>query len=158
MNEIEKTLRFEGGYVNDVDDAGGETNFGISKRQYPHLDIKNLTRDQASEIYQRDYMNKYGFNQIIPKSIRWKVFDMSVNMGSVKAIVILQLSLGLVPDGVFGEKTKQAANSAPSSIVISNMCAIQSAYYQGIVARNPSQGKFLTGWLRRASDDGSDLT
>jgi lysozyme family protein len=158
MTEIEKTLQFEGGYVDDPNDAGGETNFGISKRQYPHLDIKNLTREQASEIYQRDYMNKYGFNQIIPKSIRWKVFDMSVNMGSVKAVVILQLSLGLVPDGVFGEKTKSAANQATTAIVLANLCQIQGAYYQGICARNPSQGKFLTGWMRRAQDDGIGLS
>mgnify|MGYP001371792330 len=157
MREIEKTLQFEGGYSDDPSDAGGETNFGISKRQYPYLDIKNLTREQASDIFERDYMNKYGFNKILPKSLRWKVFDMAVNMGSVKAIVILQLSLGLSPDGIFGEKTNAAANQATTAVVLSNVCAIQSAYYQGIVARNPSQGKFLTGWLRRAADDGSDL-
>ena len=158
MKEIDKTLQFEGGYVNDPLDAGGETNFGISKRQYPHLDIKNLTREQASDIFERDYMNKYGFNKIIPKSIRWKVFDLAVNMGPVKAIVILQLSLGLTPDGVFGEKTLSAANTAEKNVVIDNLCTIQSAYYQGIVARNPSQGRFLTGWMRRATDDGNDLT
>ena len=157
MTEIEKTLRFEGGYNNDPDDAGGETNFGISKRRYPHLDIKNLTREQATEMYQRDYMNKYGFNKIISKEIRWKVFDTSVNMGPIKAIVILQLSVGLNPDGVFGEKTLSAVNTATKNIILNNLCTIQSAYYQGIVARNPSQGRFLTGWIRRAADDGTDL-
>ena len=44
--------------MNDPHDAGGETNFGISKRQYPNLDIKNLTKQQAADIYKRDYYAK----------------------------------------------------------------------------------------------------
>ena len=55
---IEITLHHEGGYVNDPDDLGGETNFGIAKRFYPDVDIKNLTKDEASDIYRRDYWDK----------------------------------------------------------------------------------------------------
>ena len=44
---IDNVLESEGGYVNDKDDPGGETNMGISKRAYPDLDIKNLTREEA---------------------------------------------------------------------------------------------------------------
>ncbi len=46
---------WEGGYVNDPHDAGGETNMGISKRSYPDVDIKHLTREDAEEIYYRDF-------------------------------------------------------------------------------------------------------
>jgi len=52
---LKKTLVFEGGYVNDPDDPGGETNFGISKRAYPDLDIPNITDRQVRNIYWRDY-------------------------------------------------------------------------------------------------------
>ena len=45
----------EGGYVNDPRDPGGETNFGISKRSYPDVDIRALTKPQAIEIYRKDY-------------------------------------------------------------------------------------------------------
>ncbi|WP_425526518.1 glycosyl hydrolase 108 family protein [Xanthomonas oryzae] len=48
-------LSHEGGYVNDPRDPGGETQWGISKRAYPELNIRALTRDQAIEIYRRDY-------------------------------------------------------------------------------------------------------
>ena len=48
---IEVVLHHEGGYVNDPDDPGGETNFGIAKRSHPDVDIKNLTKDGAKEIY-----------------------------------------------------------------------------------------------------------
>lgn len=48
-------LAHEGGYSNDPADPGGETNFGISKRAYPSLDIFLLTKDTATGIYRSDY-------------------------------------------------------------------------------------------------------
>lgn len=48
-------LRWEGGYANDPRDPGGETKYGISKRSHPELDIKNLTKEQALEIYREEY-------------------------------------------------------------------------------------------------------
>ena len=55
---IEVTLHHEGGYVHDPTDLGGETNYGIAKRFYPKVDIKNLTKDGAKEIYKKDYWDK----------------------------------------------------------------------------------------------------
>ena len=52
---IEVTLHHEGGYVHDPKDLGGETNYGIAKRFYPDVDIKNLTEEGAKEIYKKDY-------------------------------------------------------------------------------------------------------
>ena len=52
---LDDLIEREGGYVNDPDDPGGETKFGISKRAYPHLDIKNLTEEHAADIYYNDY-------------------------------------------------------------------------------------------------------
>lgn len=57
---MEFILGWEGGYVNNPADPGGETNWGITKRSYPDLDIRNLTRDQALEIYRRDYWTPSG--------------------------------------------------------------------------------------------------
>ena len=48
---VSVVFKHEGGYVNDRNDPGGETNMGISKRAYPDLDIKNLTQDDAAEIF-----------------------------------------------------------------------------------------------------------
>ena len=44
---IDRVLAHEGGYVNDPDDPGGETKYGISKKAYPKIDIKNLTKEEA---------------------------------------------------------------------------------------------------------------
>ena len=63
FNEIiEVVLHHEGGYVNDPKDPGGETNFGIAKRSHPDVDIKNLTKDGAKEIYKEHYWDKNKIN------------------------------------------------------------------------------------------------
>lgn len=54
-----RLLVVEGGYVNDPNDPGGETKYGISKRSYPRVDIKNLTEDDARKIFIEDYFNPY---------------------------------------------------------------------------------------------------
>lgn len=103
----------EGGYVNDPNDPGGETNFGISKRQYPNVDIKNLTLDDAKTIYQRDY-----WDAIQGDSLPWPlcafVFDCAVNQGCDSAAdfaaqKMLQGALGLTQDGIIGPATLSAA-------------------------------------------------
>lgn len=52
---IPTILRNEGGYVNNPTDPGGETNFGISKRSFPDVDIKNLTQEKAVAIYRSSF-------------------------------------------------------------------------------------------------------
>ena len=55
---MEHIFKWEGGYVNDAKDPGGETKYGICKRSHPTVDIKNLTKDQAKVIYKREYWDK----------------------------------------------------------------------------------------------------
>ena len=78
---IKKTIGVEGGYVNDPVDPGGETKYGISKRSYPQVDIKNLTLDGAAEIYERDFWNRMRLSELTSQRIAWKVFDIEVNTG-----------------------------------------------------------------------------
>ena len=85
-------LGYEGGYVNDPNDPGGETNWGISKRAYPNLDVKNLTRDGAIQIYRRDYWDALGCDRF-PSVIAIALFDAAVNQGPVAAVRILQRAL-----------------------------------------------------------------
>ncbi len=77
---IERVLKHEGGYVNDPTDKGGETNYGISKRAYPDLDIKNLTKEDAKKIYYQDYWLKSYADQL-PIDVRYIHFDTAINMG-----------------------------------------------------------------------------
>ena len=86
---IEIVLEHEGGYVNDPDDAGGETKYGIAKRWYPNVDIKNLTKEQAKKIYHTDYWRR-GKCDDVPPQLRHIYFDMCVNFGRRGAVKVLQ--------------------------------------------------------------------
>lgn len=104
-------LRYEGGYVNNVNDPGGETIYGISKKQYPSLDIKNLTIDEAKEIYRKDFWQAVGADQL-PAKMAIAVFDCAVNQGVGTAIRLLQVALDVAVDGQIGPKTIKAAFDA----------------------------------------------
>ncbi|MGE3487928.1 MAG: glycosyl hydrolase 108 family protein [Nitrospira sp.] len=88
-------LKWEGGYVNDPHDPGGETNMGISKRSYPNLDIAGLTRDQAVAIYQRDYWQASGADTL-PWPTSLMHFDTAVNAGVARANQMLKDSEGIL--------------------------------------------------------------
>ena len=79
---IEKVLEHEGGYVNDPDDLGGETNYGITKRFFPDVDIKNLTKEQAKKIYHQDYWRPAKCDEV-PNHLKHIYFDMCVNFGEM---------------------------------------------------------------------------
>ena len=144
---IDKVLEHEGGYVNDPTDNGGETNFGISKRAYPNLDIKNLTRDEAKAIYKRDYWDANKCN-LLPTGLDYVVFDMAINAGGNRAAKILQEAAGVTADGIIGPQTLNAAdNVTPELYLLHRMY-----FYCQIVRRDNSQAKFIGGWSNRCMD------
>lgn len=104
-------LDLEKGYVNNPNDPGGETNFGISKRSYPNVDIKNLTVDAAKDIYKKDYWDKCKID-FLPSYLRLAVFDASIIQGPEVAIGLLQAALGVKVDGDLGPATLGAVAKA----------------------------------------------
>ena len=86
---IEVVLEHEGGYVNDPNDPGGETNYGIAKRSHPDVDIKNLTKEGAKEIYKEVYWDKNKVESL-PEELWHIYFDMCVNQGKSRAVKIIQ--------------------------------------------------------------------
>ncbi len=88
---IQFVLDREGAYINHPEDPGGETNFGISKRAYSDLDIKALTKEQAIDIYRRDYWQKASCDRLgSPLDI--VVFDSAVNCGIGRATLWLSVT------------------------------------------------------------------
>ena len=150
---IRLVLQHEGGYVNDPDDPGGETNFGISRRTYPDLDIKNLTGEEATEIYRRDWWDKNRFGEIEPGSLATGLFDVAVNAGTSRAVTALQKALtatgvSVSVDGKLGPATLAAANGhAKPDALVREFCAQRVMYYTGL-----EKPKYLLGWVRRALD------
>lgn len=84
-------FKWEGGYVWDQNDPGGETNFGISKNAHPNEDIKNLTKERAKQIYFNDYWLASGADKLA-WSMALSHFDCAVNCGVSRANQILSIS------------------------------------------------------------------
>lgn len=153
----EKIIGIEGSeYTNDPKDKGGETKFGISKRSYPKLDIKNLTREQAIEIYKRDFWNKNNLDAIHNQEIAEIFFYIIVHSGAETATSIVQKVLNacgfnLKVDGKLGPLTLTAINSISNvSWVIAEIRVALCAWYLKIVDKDKSQTKYFVGWIRRA--------
>lgn len=137
-------LTFEGGYSNDPHDPGGETKFGISKKAYPTLDIKALTKDDASILYKRDYWDKCHCDRWAP-GVALLVFDTAVNMGIHTAIILLQHVSGANPDGIIGPRTIEAVGRLSPSKLIQDYAAMRMLRY----TNNPNWPEYKKGWTRR---------
>jgi len=149
---IDIILKHEGGYVNDPKDAGGETNFGISKRAYPHLDIKDLPIVAAELIYWRDYWLKCKCDRL-PNGLDLMVMDFAVNAGVSRASKVLQNIVGVKADGIIGSKTLNAVESHTSSVgairkTINEYYSLRQAHYESLDTF-PIYGK---GWSRRNTE------
>jgi lysozyme family protein len=138
----------EGGYVDNPADPGGETNFGISKRSYPDVDIKNLTRDGAKAIYLRDFWQPLDADHL-DGGVIFQVFDFAVNSGIQTAIRKLQKAIGVADDGHFGEISQSTLHTMPVSDVIFRFVAERLDFWASL----STWGEFGRGWARRARDD-----
>lgn len=152
---FEYVIKNEGDYVFDKNDPGGETKFGISKRSYPALNIKDLTLEDAKKIYYRDFWQKGRFEEILDDLAATQVFDLSVNLGMQAAVIVLQRALRSVgktvqEDGLMGPETFSAVSSSEPRCLLAAIKSEAAGYYRQIAAKNPSQRKFLKGWLNRA--------
>jgi len=141
----------EGGYINNPADPGGETNFGICKRSYPDVDIKNLTRDGAKAIYARDYWAPIHGDEL-PEPVALVAFDCAVNQGVGTAVKVLQEALanqGYLPDsavdGRLGPQTLEALKPADSLWLATDMIFLRLGRYLDL----KSWGNFGKGWARR---------
>ena len=136
----------EGGYVNHPNDPNGETNFGISKRSYPGLNIRRLTWDQAKAIYGRDFWAPLSGDDL-PAGIDLVALDPGINSGVKRGAEWLQRALGVKADGVIGPKTIAAAQRARAMVVIRDACANRMGFLRGLKA----WGSFGKGWSRRVA-------
>lgn len=173
---IENTLDHEGGFVDDPDDPGGATNFGITLGALRRVgrdldgdgivgvaDIRRLTRKIAAEILRERYFDAPGIGRL-PECLQPTVFDMQVNAGR-QAIRLLQRLLcrmgePVAVDGVIGPQTAAAAHRAArrSAKTLSDAYGIERRnYYYRLADRRPRLRKFARrrdggkgGWIRRA--------
>lgn len=158
---IAVVLAWEGGYVNDPRDRGGETNFGIADRADGKADgmadldrdgigdvpIHDLTRAEAIEVYRKQYWNAVRGDDL-PAGVDLAVLDFAVNSGAGTAIKTLQRCLGVAPDGRLGPVTMLALGGAEPGALAERVCAQRLSFLMGL-SQWSIYGK---GWGRRVAD------
>ncbi|GLK65431.1 peptidoglycan-binding protein [Paracoccus kondratievae] len=168
----------EGGYVNDPDDPGGATNFGVTLATLRRLgidktgdgridaaDVKALTRADANAILVEHYFRRPRLAEL-PQSVQPSVFDMYVNAGAnaVKILqrLISQMGFLIADDGIVGPLTITAAHQADAAAPDHFADAYGIArrnYYYALADTRPASRKFARtrsggkgGWIRRAEE------
>ncbi len=168
----------EGGYVNDPDDPGGATKYGVTIHTMRALgvdltgdgrvgieDVKQLTRAQAVQIFIKHYFDRPRIAEM-PQALQASLFDMYVNAGG-NAVKILQrllrdMGYSVSVDGVIGPQTLAAAQDAaqPDPVVLRDAYGVaRRNYYFRLADRRPASRKYARtraggkgGWIRRAEE------
>lgn len=170
---ITEIVKREGGLVDNPADKGGITNYGISLRYARGIgldlngdchtdkdDIVLVTPQIAHDLYLRDF---YYIPKIdgLPEPLQPFMVDFAINSGPGRAVMTLQALLGamtndttLVQDGVIGPKTRAVAErlcDAMRPLLVNQLVEARNRYLQWLVHRDPSQARFLSGWLARSN-------
>ncbi len=144
---FDRTMGHEGGYVNDAQDPGGETRWGISKRSYPTTNIKDLTREDAKAIYERDFWGPVCSQ--LKWSIGFQVFDAAVNHGQGNAIRFLQRAVGVADDGHWGSQSLIAYMGSDENDVLMRFLAARLQF----MTKLSTWERFGKGWARRIAEN-----
>lgn len=128
---MQHVIKWEGGYVNDPVDPGGETKYGISKRSYPNLNIAKLTLEDAFSIYYTDFWRPFRLDNL-PFDIAVSIFDAAINVGPTRTRSWIR------------ELANE--NGYPSAAAFNDR---REKYYEDLVKARPELKRFEKGWENR---------
>ncbi len=159
---MREVLRHEGGFSDDRQDPGNwtggkvgvgvlkGTKYGIAANSHPHLDIRNLTQDEAIEIYREQYAPPVMFDDL-PSGIDWVALDASINSGPKRSVVLIQRALGFSDedaDGRMGPKTLAAIKAANQPNLIRGSCRQRLDFMRSLKTWN----RYGRGWTTRVNE------
>lgn len=138
---LNRVLKDEGGYTNDLADSGGATNFGITIQDYrlyinpkgTPLDVKGMSLDDAKRIYRTKYWDALDCDSL-SSGVDYTVFDYGVNSGLQRP-----------------KKALQQFKSLTGTSLIDAINNERTAFLEALAARRPKDQKFLKGWLSRVA-------
>lgn len=145
---INRVLGHEGGYVNNPSDPGGETNWGISKRSYPNVDIKNLSRDEAIAIYYKDFWVPIHAEETT-QGVDYQLLDSAVNSGILQTIRFMQRALNVADDGYWGIVTIEAMRDITKTDFIMRFLAERLEF----MSKLNGWTSFGRGWAKRIAQN-----
>lgn len=157
---VEHVLSVEGGFQKNPKDkgnwTGGEvgvgalvgTKFGISAASYANkgVDIPNLTREEAVEIYKRDFWDRVRADDL-PPGVDFMAFDAAIHHGTGRSASWLQELTGATVDGAIGPNTlaKVQEHGRPDEL----MRAFSARRLDFVRRIGPSNPEFFNGWVNR---------
>lgn len=151
-----RVINHEGGYSDNPKDPGNwtggavkkgllkGTKYGIAAVSYPSLDIKNLTLEEAKNIYKKDYWDKNNLD-LFDKILAFQIFDAAVNHGNKQAVKFIQSLVGVTEDGILGSVTANAIKSENQKKLAIDYVASRIAFYTKLKTFN----SFGKGWMNR---------
>lgn len=139
------TQEGQGAVVDDPNDTGGLTRWGISQKAFPNVNVAALTRDEAARLYHDNY---WVGDNLADQRLANLLLSMCVNMGKASAIRLLQKGLGITQDGTWGPMTEHYCNSDPG-LATTEFAAQCVKHYCDIAYVSPKQQLYLLGWIRR---------
>jgi lysozyme family protein len=154
----------EKGYVDDPDDSGGPTNFGVTiktlsewrGRPVTAEDVKRLEITEAMNILRKKYWDFLRCDEIQNEAVTIVLFDAGVLFGRSGAVKTLQkalVALGaeIKVDGVMGPKTIAAVNALGGPKLVDIFSGELKNRVRSIVLARPEKQKFVKGWTYRIS-------
>ncbi|HHI0230683.1 hypothetical protein M4B77_24935 [Klebsiella pneumoniae] len=165
-------LQHEGGYVNDPNDRGGETNMGItiaSWRAYAPSDLgieattntlRNMTKEQAEIIYYNHYWEPKGFCKLETIKIALMLYDWTITSGravtQVRKMLHNEYNINLVVSNTMDDDMIHCINAIEDQEqLLSRIAEVRKEYYRSLTITNGepnTQVRFLTGWINRVND------
>lgn len=133
-----RTLKYEGAKGEVTHDTGGMTKYGISSKAHPDVDIANLTKDQARDIYRKHYFDRMGKMDHLHPKVRAVALDAAVNQGLSHAKELV---------AAHGKKDNHET-----------MIQARQAHYDHLATKNPAKyGKYHKGWTNRLNRLRADI-
>ena len=158
---FDKMIRNEGGFklTNIEGDRGGQTYAGIARNAHPNwpgwrlVDAGDLARVELTksvrDFYRKEFWDRIGGDVITHQTIAETIFDFAVNAGCGTAVKLVQIVVGVVPDGAIGLRTLAALNGCEPELFALKYALAKVTRYAEICNRDRTQSKFLLGWINR---------
>jgi lysozyme family protein len=158
-------LKWEGGFVNDPVDRGGATNMGVTIATWQHVgydkdgdgeigvsDLRLLTKEEVvNRVLKPHYWDRWRADEINSQPVADILVDWVWGSG-VYGIKIPQKVLGVTIDGMVGPKTLAAVNDADPLTFFNEIKKEREVFLNRIVERDPSQKRFIKGWMNRLNE------
>lgn len=165
---LAKTLRNEGGYVNDPDDPGGETYRGVARLIFGKwngwtivdqlrkqggfplsLDKHEELQRKVDAFYRTSFWDRISGDDILNQQVADSIFDFAVNAGVGTSTVLAQHVAEVEADGVMGEETIRSVNEKDPEYFLAAFTVAKIARYLSIVNKRPTSRKYFYGWVLR---------